>query len=71
MNILSHNLLLQKVIKETETRKLNNHQVADWLNKCEKTLHFILNNKPDDLTDEDAACADNEHEQVAVRDEEA
>ena len=71
MNIFSHNLLLQIVIKETVTKKLDNYQVADWLHKCEKTLDFIFNNEPDDLTDEEAASADNEHEQVAVRDEEA
>ena len=62
---------MQISIKERETRKLINHQVADWLHKCEKTLDFIFNNDPDDLTDEEAASADNEHEQVAVRDEEA
>ena len=71
MNIFSHYPLLQIVIKEQSTRKLNNHQVADWLHKCEKTLDFIFNNEPADLTDEEAASADNEHEQVAVRDEEA
>ena len=54
-------------IKERETRKLNNHQVADWLHKCEKTLDFIFNNDPDDLTDEEAAWADNERGQVAVK----
>lgn len=59
---------MQISIKERETRKLNNHQVADWLHKCEKTLDFIFNNDPDDLTDEEAACADNEGGQVAVRD---
>ena len=62
---------MQISIKERETRKLNNHQVADWLHKCEKTLDFIFNNDPDDLTDEEATCADNERGQVAVRDEEA
>ena len=62
---------MQISIKRRETRKLNNHQVADWLHKCEKTLDFIFNNDPDDLTDEEAACADNERGQVAVRDEEA
>ena len=71
MNIFSHYLLLQIVIKETGTRKLNNHQVADWLHECEKTLDFIFNNAPNDLTNDEAACTDNEHEQVAVRDEEA